>query len=96
MMDERGRDKYQICNGARRAENEMQDNYMFLLLVGESHFRSVSKTISIPKDCGHRRNWRTCHSRRGIFDALRKFWQKILSFAGLLIGCHSIPRSSFT
>jgi hypothetical protein len=44
MVDERGRDKNQICNGGRRAENGMQDRYQC---------RSVSKTISIPKDLGH-------------------------------------------
>jgi hypothetical protein len=73
MVDERGRDKNQICNGGRRAENEMQDNYRFILPVKASHFRSVSKTISIPKDLGHRLDWRTCHSKRDILDASRKF-----------------------
>jgi hypothetical protein len=47
----------------------------------------VSKTVSIPQNLGHRRDWRTYHSRRGILDASRK----ILGYAGLLIGCHSIP-----
>jgi hypothetical protein len=47
MVDERGRDKNQICNGGRRAENEMQDNYWFILLVRATNFRSVSKTVSI-------------------------------------------------
>jgi hypothetical protein len=45
-----GGDKTQICNGGRRAENEMQDNYRFILLARASHFRSVSKTIFIPED----------------------------------------------
>jgi hypothetical protein len=54
MVDERETDKNQICNGGRRAENGMQDNYRFILLVRVSHFRSVSKTISIPDDLGHR------------------------------------------
>jgi hypothetical protein len=52
---------------------------------------TVSKTVSIPKDLGHQRDWRTCHSRHGILDASRKFHRKILGCAGLLIGCHSIP-----
>jgi hypothetical protein len=52
MMDERGRDKNQMCNGGRMAENEMWDSYQFILLVRASHFRSVSKTISIPEDLG--------------------------------------------
>jgi hypothetical protein len=73
MLDERGRDKNQICNVGRRAENEMRDNYRFILLGRAPHFRSVSKTLSIPKDLDHRRDWRTCHSRRGILDASRKF-----------------------
>jgi hypothetical protein len=59
-----------------------------------SHFRSVSKTVSIPEDLGHHRDWRTCRSWHGIPEASRKFCRKILDCAGLLIGCHSIPRSS--
>jgi hypothetical protein len=54
MVDERGRDKNQICNGGRRAENEMRDNYRFILPARASYFRSMSKTVSIPKDLGHR------------------------------------------
>jgi hypothetical protein len=72
-MDERGRDKNQICNGGRRVENGMQDNYRFILSVRVSHFRSVSKTVSIPEDLGHRHDCRTCRSRCGILDASRKF-----------------------
>jgi hypothetical protein len=92
MMDERGRDENQICNVRTRAENDMRDNYRFILLMRVSHFRYVSKTISIPEDLGRWHNWRTCRSKRGILDTSRKFWRKILSCAGLLIGCHSIPR----
>jgi hypothetical protein len=33
MVDERGRDKNEICNGGRRVENEMWDNYRFILPV---------------------------------------------------------------
>jgi hypothetical protein len=91
MVDERGRDKNQICNGGRRAKNGMRDNYRFILPVRASHFRSVSKTISIPEDFGHWCDSRTCHSRCGILDALRKLRQKILGCVGLLIGCHNIP-----
>jgi hypothetical protein len=58
--------------------------------VRASHFRSVSKIVSIPKDLGHRCNWRTCHSSRGILDASRKFCRKILGCTGLLIRCQSI------
>jgi hypothetical protein len=54
MVDERGRDKNQISNGGRRAENEMRDNYRFILLVRASPFRSTSKTVSRPEDLGHR------------------------------------------
>jgi hypothetical protein len=32
MVDEGG-DKNQICNDGRRAENEMRNNYRFILLV---------------------------------------------------------------
>jgi hypothetical protein len=46
MVDERGRDKNQVCNGGRRVENEMRDNYQFILPVRASHFRFVSKTPS--------------------------------------------------
>jgi hypothetical protein len=92
MVDERGSDKNKICNGGRRAENEMRDNYRFTFVARASHFRSVSKTVFIPKDLGHRRDRRTRHSRCGILDASRKFWQKILRCGGLLIGCHIILR----
>jgi hypothetical protein len=61
MLDERGRDKNQMCNGGRREETKMWDNY-------RKHFWSVSKTISIPEDLGHRCDWRTYCSRRGILD----------------------------
>jgi hypothetical protein len=54
-----------------------------------SHFRSVSKTVSIPEDIGHQ-------CRRGILDVSRKFHRKILDYAGLLIGCHSIPWPSIS
>jgi hypothetical protein len=94
MVDERGRYKNQICNGGRRAKNEMRDNYRFILPVRASHFRFVSKTISILKELDRWCNWRTCHSRCGILDASRKFRRKILDCAGLLIGCHNIPRPS--
>jgi hypothetical protein len=94
MVDERRRDKNQICNGGRRVENKMRDNYQFILPARASHFRSMSKTVSIPKDLGHRRDWRTYRSRRGILDASRRFWRKILGCARLLIGSHSIPRPS--
>jgi hypothetical protein len=46
MLDER--ERYE--NGETRAENKIWDNYQFILPVGASHFRSVSKTISIPED----------------------------------------------
>jgi hypothetical protein len=62
--------------------------------VRESHFRYVSKTISIPEDFGHRCDWRTCRITCGILDASRKFRRKILHCAGLLIECHSIPQPS--
>jgi hypothetical protein len=91
MVDERGRDEDQICNGGRRVKNEIRDNYQFILPARVSHFRSMSKTFSIPEDLGHRCDWRTCHNRRGILSASRKFHRKILNCAGLLIGCHSIP-----
>jgi hypothetical protein len=73
MVNERGRDKNQICNGGRKEENEMQDNYRFILSVRALDFRSVSKTISIPEDLDRWRDWRTCRNRRGILDASRKF-----------------------
>jgi hypothetical protein len=59
-----------------------------------SHFRSVSKTISIPEDLGHRCDWRTCRSQRDILDSSTKFRKKILGYAGLFIRCHSIPLRS--
>jgi hypothetical protein len=84
-MDERERDKNQICNGGRRAKNGMRDNYQFILSARASHFMFVNKTISVPKDLGRWCDWRTCRSRCGILDALRKFWRKILGCDELLI-----------
>jgi hypothetical protein len=78
------------ANGGRRMENEIWDNYRFILSVRASHFRSVSKIVSIPEYLGHRCDWRTCRSRRGILDASRKFHRRIFYCAWLLIGCHSI------
>jgi hypothetical protein len=94
MVDKSGRDKNQICKWWRRAETEIRDNYQFILLARASHFRSVSKTVSIPEDLGHQCDWRTCCSRCGILDASRKFCRKILDCARLLIGCHSNLRPS--
>jgi hypothetical protein len=59
MEDKSGIDKNQIFNGGRRVENEMRDNYRFILPVRASHFRSVSKTVSISDDLGRWCDWRT-------------------------------------
>jgi hypothetical protein len=57
MVDDRCRDENQICNGGRREENEMRDNYRFILPLRASHFRSMSKTVSIPQNLGCRCDW---------------------------------------
>jgi hypothetical protein len=90
MVDERGRDKNQICKWWKKGKNEIWNNYQFILPARASHFRSVSKTISIPKDLGCRCNKRTCRSRCDIPDVSRQFRRKIIGCTGLLIGCHSI------
>jgi hypothetical protein len=54
----------------------------------------VRKAVSIPKDLDHLCDWRTCRSRCGILDASKNFHRKILGCARLLIGCHSILRST--
>jgi hypothetical protein len=41
------------ANGGRRVENEIWDNYWFILLMRASHFRFVSKTVFIQEDLGH-------------------------------------------
>jgi hypothetical protein len=74
------------ANGGRRAENEMRDNYRFILPVRAPHFRSMCKTFSIPEDLGRRCDWITCRSRRGIIDASRKFHRKISATLGFLSG----------
>jgi hypothetical protein len=51
MVDERRRDKNQICNGGRRVENGMQNNYQFIHLARASHFRSMSKTVNFHEPC---------------------------------------------
>jgi hypothetical protein len=67
MLDERER----AVNGGRRAENKIWDNYWFILLPRASHFRSMSKTVSIPKDLCCRCDWRTYRSWCGILDLLK-------------------------
>jgi hypothetical protein len=84
MVDERGRDKKQICNGGRKAENGMRDKYRFILPARASHFRYVSKTASIPEDLGHRRDWRTCCSRRGFLTCQENFGEKFSTVLGFL------------
>jgi hypothetical protein len=59
------------ANGGRKEKNEISDNYQFILLMRASHFRSVSKTVPIPEDLGHRCDWTTCCSRLGMLDASR-------------------------
>jgi hypothetical protein len=59
MVDDRGRGKNEICNGGRWTENEMRDNYRFILMARALHFTSMSKAISITKDLGCQRDWRT-------------------------------------
>jgi hypothetical protein len=46
--------KIKYANGGRRVENKISDNYQFILLARASHFRSTSKTVSIPEDLGCR------------------------------------------
>jgi hypothetical protein len=45
--------KIKYADAGRRPENKMRDKYRFVLLMRASNFRSVTKTISIPKDLGH-------------------------------------------
>jgi hypothetical protein len=49
-----GEIKIKYKNGGRRMKNEICDTYRFILLVRASHFRPVSKNISIHEDLGHR------------------------------------------
>jgi hypothetical protein len=51
---EGGEIKIKYANGERREENEMRDSYRFILQARASHFRSMSKTISIPNDLSRR------------------------------------------
>jgi hypothetical protein len=76
--------KIKYTNSGGMVENGMQDNYRFILPMGASHFRSVSKTVSIPKDLGRRCDWRTCCNRRGILDVLRKFYGFFLAALAFL------------
>jgi hypothetical protein len=47
-----GEIKIKYANGGRMAENEIWDNYQFILPTRASHFTYVSKTVSIPEDLG--------------------------------------------
>jgi hypothetical protein len=60
-------------------ENGIRDNYRFILSAGALHSRSVSKTVSIPKDLGRRCDWRTCHSRHGANATLFRSYPSFLS-----------------
>jgi hypothetical protein len=53
MVDVGERWKIKYANGGKRVENEMRDNYQFILPTRASHFRSVSNTVCIPEDLGH-------------------------------------------
>jgi hypothetical protein len=86
MVDERGRDKNQICNGGRRAENEMRDNYQFILSMRASHFRSVSKTIPIPEDLGHRATGELVTVDVAILMRRENFSEKFSITLGFLSG----------
>jgi hypothetical protein len=46
----------------------------------------VSKTIYIPEDLDHQCDWRTCRSKRGILDTLRKIHRKFSAALGFLLG----------
>jgi hypothetical protein len=87
--------KIKYANGGRRVENKIWDNYRFILPARASHFRSVSKTLSISEDLDCRCDWRTCHSWCGILDTPSGFRWEILSYTGLLVGCHGILLGSF-
>jgi hypothetical protein len=54
----------------------------------------MRKNVSIPLKINLPVRLRSCRNRGGILDTSRKFLRKILGFAGLLIGCHSIPLQS--
>jgi hypothetical protein len=81
-----GEIKIKYENGGRRAENEIGDNYRFIFPVRVSHFRSVSKTVSVPEDLSYWCEWRTCHSRRGILDVQENFVEKFSAALGFLSG----------
>jgi hypothetical protein len=42
--------KIKYANGGRMAENNIRYNYRFILPMRVPHFRSISNTVSIPKD----------------------------------------------
>jgi hypothetical protein len=63
--------KIKYANGGRRVENKIWDNYRFIVPARASHFRSKSKTVSIPEDLGCQYNWRICRSWCGILDLLK-------------------------
>jgi hypothetical protein len=75
----------------KEAEDEIRDNYQFILPARASRFRSVSKTISIPEDLGRRCDCRTCRNRRGILDASIKFGEKFSIALGFLPGVLAFP-----
>jgi hypothetical protein len=83
------------ANARRSVKNKIWDNYRFILQVKPSHFRSVSKTVSISEDLGCWCDWRTYRSWCGITDAPGGFHWEILDCIRLLVRCHGILLGSF-
>jgi hypothetical protein len=69
-----------------RWKNQVWDNYWFNLLARASHFRSVSKTVSIPWRLIHRCDWRLWRGRCGMFVVPQKFARWIIGCVRLLSG----------
>jgi hypothetical protein len=64
----------------------MRDNYRFILLARASHFRSVSKTVSIPEILGHRTTEELVVVDVAFFTRRENFVEEFPTALGFLSG----------
>jgi hypothetical protein len=64
----------------------MRDNYQFILPARASHFRYVSKTVSIPEDLGHQCDWELVAAGVAFLTRRENFIEKFSAVLGFLSG----------
>jgi hypothetical protein len=64
----------------------MRDNYWFILLARASHFRYVSKTVSVLEDLGRQCDWRLVAAGVAFLMRRENFIEKFSAVLGFLSG----------